>query len=671
MEFLQRSTHLAPTERDDRLILRSREKEKRKAERAHDEISSFFQRTDPTLFKTTPDIPYRRSPTYVSDYLVTHAQLQSSDFGKTSYLGFGPPGPSAHSSLAPSRHAAPQSWLENEPETNSRSRRATTYVTWSETHVSPQGTSRIERPSDHQGPISPIPDSIHISMENTGIFRDTGIIMVTGKHRSGEKVSQDYAQFNRSPNVAKDSRTGILTSARSTSSRAPENLTDYSNSRDNNYLPKNFLRDHDIMPRGTISQPTETAAATVTGSGESSECPRAITKQCNGDPDWSQGQASKVVEKTMPSPTESFTPPPESKSVPIDREELARKARIKRPSTTLPVTRITEERSLAANRPRVIDDPNSAIATSEYPSMAPGHSGTLAEPGRLSERDTAFDPTLQAHQGKQKIDGSSARNDVCQDSLKSPNMVQSPVMASLEEQTIQDASTERLRLSQWQSVTEDNRDDAQEQSMRSDIDKVNRNLPDLPFRGGSWINCRWGSMSASHAQLLPMTEVTPLYLRQMQRNDILKEGPHASSDKYVEENSYLQMAGHPFETVERISPDLEDLGVEVLPDEDEGDEVLSQNQYLEGNYEDFDIYTEKDGGPPESWLLDGYSRMRGRENYTVFPCLDLSISSLSGAQDNVGIRSFVPLGGAKQDCQEYIGQDDISTVGFWRPNCQY
>ncbi|KAF8857005.1 hypothetical protein BDZ45DRAFT_452700 [Acephala macrosclerotiorum] len=364
MNFLQHSNRHPQVEQKPKASSKAREKEKRKASRAQEEITEFFRPSRNPLEETHPNEDRRRAsfskPTEKRSVYVkqveqenrqqSHDDIKSLEPRQRPYVGL------RHSASSSERlstyHSVSPAILDPRKYHESASRaseKGTTYVSWSETQLSPSASSQRLTIVDHR-PVSPTPESVWRSIENTGIFRDTGIKMSSAMVRRNERPSSrlDRTKTSSASESARYSQVRSSTSPRRLSPEVEHN--------------------HRLDPRSQDERPASAASRgrTRTPLAESLQLPRnpgaaenlqnlqeignvrrrTVIEYFDSEHGWHE--TSNPLGRCK---SRTSDPPRESVSTPIDRQELAKAARIKRPSTTLPLSRIhAEEREPKQSR---------------------------------------------------------------------------------------------------------------------------------------------------------------------------------------------------------------------------------------------------------------------------------------------------------------------------------
>lgn len=196
MEFLQRSKRQA--DRPQERLSTKRQQDRRREERTFHEISSYFAAAkDPTAGTDTnrqdvgrshaKGLPSRANPQPDRRHLmeqdhVPYFNRQSSipdatHFLEKPFLGFG------RQASLPTKNRTPATRTEGteagerlKDTASGASGPATTYLTWSESVVSPNPGNRLrQRPAYSVHERSSTPESVRQAIAKTGVFRDTGL----------------------------------------------------------------------------------------------------------------------------------------------------------------------------------------------------------------------------------------------------------------------------------------------------------------------------------------------------------------------------------------------------------------------------------------------------------------------------------------------------------------
>jgi hypothetical protein len=333
MDFLQRSSRHMSSMKEDKASSKSREKEKRKAARAQVEISTFFKPRQMPLQPVPLNQGSRAPSAYTRDrlsgsgnsdldynYLDRHKERsQSFHNPEKPTLDFQRSGPASDILSAPircSQISSPQSVASK------LSGKATTYISWSETQISQDAKSQDLRKLDRTQ-ASPSSESVLRTLENTGIFRDTGISMAARRaavssHALEQPFKYDQMRITR-------------TSARTTSTlQSPERVNSTDRRRSDVLTSPHSDHRLDLREEMAASNPKE-------GIPQVRDCEmkreRVIIEHFDPSLGWHERQASDGHGQGITTTAKKRDIPEQSKSAPLDRFERAQRARIDRPAT--------------------------------------------------------------------------------------------------------------------------------------------------------------------------------------------------------------------------------------------------------------------------------------------------------------------------------------------------
>jgi hypothetical protein len=380
MEFLHHSDRNVPGAKPDKITSKSREKEKRKATRAQDEISTFFKPTKTPLREIDPNMRSRASSTYTAcedslygrqfaadDYQHSHQRSRPLERTKKQALSFGQGTPSdKFSALREISYGV--NYTERPPDPTSRiSGKANTYITWSESQISPGATamSRQLRTANQQ--CSSTPESIRRSLQKTGIYRDTGI-HARPESRSFKEGSPEAKRLQQQREPKEKARRRFSLRRTSGTTTSSESAVTSSNNRYAGSLPSHRhqrttspqyeniaetrRRNEETQEDGSgVAVKDEKKGPAVSGDM------RIIIEHFDPEIGWHQRPSSKAQRERHSAELKRGTER-EAKSTPVNREQLAKLARIKRPATTLPVTRSTGQENSQKNSTLVVDPQN-------------------------------------------------------------------------------------------------------------------------------------------------------------------------------------------------------------------------------------------------------------------------------------------------------------------------
>jgi hypothetical protein len=341
MDFLQRSgRHVSVKE--DKTISKSREKEKRKAARAQDEISMFLKPDRMPLQPTSLNKGSVASSTHAkdrrsatsdqldSDYLGRHHERsQSFDFPQKPSLDFRRTKPTSDILSASLGRNPVINRLEYGPHSTGKiSGRASTYISWSETQFSREAKSPKLSKVNRIG-ASSTPESIRRSLEKTGIFRDTGISMPARRAAASPHI------YGRSSQRGQTRPTG--NPARSTSTpESGERVVSPARLGTHELTSSHVVHRPDLQEGFHASHAKDEIAQT--GEAEMKR-ERIVIEHFDPNLGWYERQRSGERGQKIASTVTKGEIPEQPKSAPIDRLQRAQMARIKRPPTTVPLPR--------------------------------------------------------------------------------------------------------------------------------------------------------------------------------------------------------------------------------------------------------------------------------------------------------------------------------------------
>lgn len=353
MEFLRRSKQ-GPIEVEEKSWSKSREKEKRKAERAQNEISEYFKpgtslRTETEINKNSgkQPTPYvdEGSPRLPQEGLLKD-KYQSNYSKSTSTsidLSEEPPAISCRGETLEQITAMPRSGgqvVHPRVAPDSRqelSGRETTYFTWSDSIRSPDiPKSKQKRCSA----ASTTPESIRRLLDNTGVFADTGIDRTTGRRHH-----PDHKEPVRSEIPASSRKLSALLECTSPNPRTHRPSLEPSLERPQAYQT---IQAVEIITRGLHSSPKarkshlHVKGRKHTDDGELPRPPGAIIKRYSPESGW---QPHTTYEGPMIQPFLSKT---DASNQRISRQAIAQAAYVKRALPTDAAVREAHHANMAA-----------------------------------------------------------------------------------------------------------------------------------------------------------------------------------------------------------------------------------------------------------------------------------------------------------------------------------
>ncbi|KAL5320794.1 hypothetical protein ACEPPN_011604 [Leptodophora sp. 'Broadleaf-Isolate-01'] len=563
MEFLRQSRTHQQIDSGDKVKSKSREKEKKRASKVQNEISSFFKPSRAPLQEVSPNQGGPPSDVARKEHSLYAKQLESERdtiLHRPSEPCGSYPGPEGRPQADGSSNryqgghsysASPKiSRSINIPGSTSRvSGKAMTYVSWSESQRSPAPTSL--HGNFYQRPGSMTPDSVRRSIEKTGIFRDTGIERATRLNRANtspgtytSRAPKPHATQYGNPSereltaMTGPSEVGAGTKISEVCVQSREEALRDSSRRDA----------RDELPERLSSQ-NQTRETDNHGTTRK----RIVIERFDSTIGWREDPTAVNHSQQTSAAAMQTDRAQQPKSTPPSREQIAKNSRVKipnRPSTAVPVLR---------------------DATAPYDEERDGRISIL-EPTNKSplnqDSSTAGEPKIFANSAHRPL-LSRASNPplptIYEDSHEhSPGHGEAPFPEGQEgSNTALEPGQPRLNAawnnnnqnqfgSQLQQQTQAGNQAVQEMDQMNAGGNSNGTYLGFPIRG-PWLGNSLGSSTAGPIRLPPVAGAGSLYLRQMQT-----ETP---SHPFAYENSW--------NAVDR--PSWEPFGVEPpVYDEDPG-----------------------------------------------------------------------------------------------------
>lgn len=353
MEFLQRPGRRSQVN-DSILVPKSRAKENKKAARAQDEIAEFFKPSKTPVRDNSPTIDHPTSPNSILEASLYEKQLRKYREDdryqyytentvarvdeKRSHLM-----DSGNQQVRSNELQFPENFtpkLHSEDISNHKvhSKTTDTIVTWSESQYSPGATTALRRAGEQccQRQMSATPDSIRNSIERTGIFKDTGI---ESSSRWKSNIQEPMDEEFHGPG-GKDI-ISIIANLVETSRESSSLGTDSAINSNETVRPPNFQQP-DCLPQlpshmqKKIEEPFLKGSNSVAVEARDKRLRRTVIEYYDPNRGWYRGKESGPPSK---SPEHHAKPTTALATTPLTRKQMARNAKIKRPSTTLPVIR--------------------------------------------------------------------------------------------------------------------------------------------------------------------------------------------------------------------------------------------------------------------------------------------------------------------------------------------
>lgn len=665
MEFLQHPQRHPEV----KTTSKSYEKDKRRASREQDKISRFFKPTKTPLSETSPNAKQERSSTYMSDERSTYIKQrvldrtqeppQNINLPEKPYLGFGHPDPSsdrfsASRARTPSMHR-PRTALDT---TSRLSENTTTGVTWSETQISP-GAMAASRSRSHgyQRHASPTPVLIRRSIQNTGIFRGSGMEGTPGLTSSRTKLTPPQDGLYEKQFLA-DAQDTPEDSNRTTESTTPQSGLASRNSEPSANIPQSESRVQTPRPlhslendKGTaIGEPTRglnELRAIIREDPATVPHGRIIIDHYDPSLGWHQQQDLGRLERTSAAPAMDVESLRESKSTPLSREQIAKNARVKRPATTLPVTRLPREPNLQGVN---TDEPSQQAVSEENTKNS--HLVTTAPTEHTSQP-----PSVRGSET------AAAGQYLSQASLERPgNEIRSSYSIN-NDQSLREFSCNFTPPPFTRLVGGASREGAAIPISRNDTPMLGSARPEItsitgpPIRGISRFSFEYPAY--------PRRQPEPLYLNQIQRQFPYEE------PVFENDNDNDQPEEHLGTLNPQIAPYLEAIDQDMLDEQDY--EYHCYAEYAVEGHEEFGYVTADDTNAPQMWqpVSQGDDTMEHHEAWDG-PEYDMG-NDYEVVDDGYDGRAFAGTYGMEEHgiMREDQMAEEVPMLAFWRPNRPY
>ncbi|PBP22383.1 hypothetical protein BUE80_DR006729 [Diplocarpon rosae] len=692
MDFLQHSSRKGPAEIRERVTSKFREQEKRKATRAQEEISTFFGPLKMPLQKVSTNRTKPYSSRATNDRSIYAKQLEQDQNQKTSsyersgsfdcqqeqHFSKERPGPPSPKQQAYGSYSRAASNLIDHPGSASKlSSKATTTLSWSASQVSPAITSP-ERVLNRLS-VSPTPSSVWRSIENTGVFKGTGIEITPDprhKRQSSMTLSMYGNQIRDQTQIWKglSERTGPTTTT-ADSPKMGLGLSELGlQARERPVASKRSLsfRDSQAQSENDISHDQIDTAGHMAASRQ-----RIVVEHFDPQLGWYEDpHAISRSQQTSAAVTRGEIPR-DFRSTPPSRDEIAKHARLKlpkRPSTTLPIINdnVGECEKLAGlgilkSRPLNIAVNDDSQVIEEHPEDAIRRTQSAASRVRLAR--LASNPSDQTTP--------STRNEVPTDHVieeNPPGSLPGYMMSSkCSEQPHMNATiVDKRHSSGPRPLHSQVRFQFSEEIAAGDGPEGGSEACGIPFKKESWMGgvCPVVPVQSMHESLV--SEDEPFYIHQIHRNFQCN-----LSNSYQE--SISGVTGMPLEqlntqTIHHEDHQLDDLQYLEDPLESNtrgcGGKCSTTNQA----YEDMNIeYAERSGNRDLEWYyndeeFDGHNLVQ-EEIYDYEHAYQYN-------QGDSFYDALEPIEGHKQiykaeACGGYDMQMEIPGAGFWQPRPRY
>ncbi|TGO53581.1 hypothetical protein BOTNAR_0292g00170 [Botryotinia narcissicola] len=359
MEFLQRSGRKSQAN-DSIVVPKSRAKENKKAARAQDEIAEFFKPSKTPVRDNSPTIDHTTSPTSIFEVSLYERQLRKDreddryqyytknsaarvDEKRSHLMGSGVQQVHSNELKFPEK-LTPQLHSEDISNHKVHSKTTDTIVTWSESQYSPGATMTLRRAREQccQRQMSATPDSIRNSLGRTGIFKDTGI---ESSSRWKSNIQEPMNEGLHGPG-GKDiiSTIGSLveTSREFSSLGTDSAINSHETDRPPHFQQLDCLPQIPSHMQKKTEEPFLKESNPVAVEARDKRLRRTVIEYYDPNRGWNRGKESGPPSK---SPEHHAKPTAALATTPLTRQQMARNAKIKRPSTTLPVIRKASQES--------------------------------------------------------------------------------------------------------------------------------------------------------------------------------------------------------------------------------------------------------------------------------------------------------------------------------------
>ncbi|TGO76040.1 hypothetical protein BELL_0178g00120 [Botrytis elliptica] len=353
MEFLQRSGRKSQVN-DSIVVPKSRVKEKKKAARAQDEIAEFFKPSKTPVRDNSPTIDRPTSPTSACEVPLYERQLRMDreddryqyykensaariDENRSHLMDSG--NQQVHSNeLQFPEKITPKLHSEDISNHKVHSKTTDTIVTWSETQYSPGATMALRRAREQclQRQMSATPDSIRNSIERTGIFKDTGIESSSRWKSNIEEPMNDELHGPGGKDITSTINSLVEASREFSSLGTDSAINSNQTGRLSNFQQPDCLPQLPSHMQKKIEEPFLKGSNPVTVEARDKGLCRTVIEYYDPHRGWYRVEESGTPSR---SPENHAKPTTALTTTPLTRQQMARNAKIKRPSTTLPVIR--------------------------------------------------------------------------------------------------------------------------------------------------------------------------------------------------------------------------------------------------------------------------------------------------------------------------------------------
>ncbi|TGO34824.1 hypothetical protein BHYA_0181g00160 [Botrytis hyacinthi] len=335
-------------------VPKSRAKENKKVARAQDEIAEFFKPSKTPVRDNSPTVNHPTSPTSIFEVSLYERQLRKDreddryqyytensaarvDEKRSHLMDSG--NQQVHSNeLQFPEKLTPKLHSEDISNHKGHSKTTDTIVTWSESQYSPGATTVLRRAREQccQRQMSATPDSIRNSIERTGIFKDTGI---ESSSRWKPNIQEPMNEELHGPGGKDITHTmdSLVETSREFSSLDKDSATNYNETgRPPTFQQPDCLPQLPSHMQKKFEEPFLKGSNSVAVEARDKRLRRTVIEYYDPNRGWYRGKESGPPSK---SPEHHAKPTTALATTTLTRQQMARNAKIKRPSTTLPVIR--------------------------------------------------------------------------------------------------------------------------------------------------------------------------------------------------------------------------------------------------------------------------------------------------------------------------------------------
>ncbi|KAF5867991.1 uncharacterized protein Bfra_007187 [Botrytis fragariae] len=404
MEFLQRSGKNSQVN-GSIVVPKIRVKEKKKAARAQDEIAEFFKPSKTPARDNNPTIDHRTSPTSIFEVSLYERQLRRDreddryryytedsevriDEKRSQLMDSGNQQVQPNELQFPEK-LTPKHHSEEISNSKVHSKATDTIMTWSESQHSPGATMALRQAREQccQRQMSATPDSIRNSIERTGIFKDTGIESSSRRKSNIQEPMNDELHGSGGKDIISTIGSLVETSREFSSLGTDSAISSHETGRPLNSQQSDCLLQLPSQMQKKIEEPLLKWSNPVAVEARDKGLRRTVIEYYDPNRGWYRGEEPGSPSK---SPEHHAKPTTALTTTPLTRQQMARNAKIKRPSTTLPVIREASDESREKSHSSISSISGKEIQRTEsapvQPSSGEGDMSKNESPTNDSER---------------------------------------------------------------------------------------------------------------------------------------------------------------------------------------------------------------------------------------------------------------------------------------------